>query len=430
MFLMGDQRLYHTPCPRCGEMIVMQWHVSRDDQSTAGIKYETDEGILIPESVHYECQKCRGKILEEEKADYLIEGKWIPTARSQEEGLVSYWNDATIAPPETFSWVNMVYDWLKAWDPERGKVKDLDQYRSFRNTKQGLPFEERGESLVLERVLLHRRHGYARNQIPNKMAIEETGSPIFKVTCMVDVQKSPGRLIVDIKAWARNAVSYTLDYREIMAESDVTDIHDTCWRKLEEIIERETWTSADGRSYGVGITFIDAAWGESTDTVYQFARQYSQNVYPTFGANSLRDGITLMPVSKATQQQAGCMAFRINVGKMKDRVTRMMNASWYAPEKQPMFYMNFPDDMGEEYFMQFTAESKVPIYDRRTNQFKGFEWKLVQGRDNHALDLAGYHFAALELVAEDTCLNIMGLDSLSWPEFFDYVDAEMRKPSP
>ncbi len=429
LYLRGDQNNYFVKCPRCHELIVMQWHIAKSkyDGKPAGIMYEHNDGILIPESVHYKCQNCGKPISEDKKSKFMRTGRWIPTAQTQEMGLVSYWMDVIYSPPGMYSWVNTVYDWFKAWDVINNRVKDLKEYRSFRNTKQGKTFEEMGEALLIDKVLIHRRPIYSRNQIKNKIFAEETGSPVFKITCAVDVQKSPGELLVDIKAWCTNAISYTLDFRHLTAEKDVTDFNDKCWRDLENIIENEIWTSDDGRQYRIGMTFIDAAWGESTDTVYQFCRQYSENVYPTFGAEKLKDGVTLQQVSKNTIQKAGCMCYRINTVKMKDRVSRMLNAVWYSGQLQPMFYLNFPDDLREDYFAQFTAEHKVPVYDKKTNKFLGYIWKLIQGRDNHAFDLAGYHFAALELMAETVCINDLELESLQWPQFFEYMTSLFKK---
>ena len=423
LYMMGDQRNFFIKCPRCGELIVMQWHIKGKDGKDAGIQYKHKDGILIPESVHYRCQDCGKPIDEEKKKIFLPGGKWIPTAKTQELGLVSYWLDVCYSPLGMYSWINATYDWFKAWDVTTNRIKDLKEYRAFRNTKQGKPFEEKGEALLIEKVLIHRRPIYSRNQIKNRIFQEETGSPVYKLTCAVDVQKTPGKgeLLVDIKAWCKNAISYTLDFRHLSAEKDVTDFHDKCWRDLEKLIETEIWTADDKKQYQIGLTVIDAAWGESTDTVYQFCRQYSDNVFPTFGTDKLKDGLTLIPVSKSTLEKAGCMCYRINTVKMKDRVSRMINASWYSGEMQPMFYMNFPDDLREDYFKQFTAEHKIPKYHSKTNKFLGFEWIQTQGRENHAFDLAGYHFAAIELMAENICTRGLGLDALSWPAFWEYL---------
>lgn len=420
----GDQRKFFVPCPFCGEMQVLYWH-KKDGESEYGIVFKIDENNMpIEETIGYKCAYCGDIFRDHHKSEFLEKGEWRATAKTKDPELISYWINALYSPPGMLSWKNMVYEFLQCWDKRINKIIDIDKYRSFRNTKQGLPFEEQGEALIIDKVLIHRRPIYSRNQIKNRIFSEETGSIVYKLTCAVDVQKTPGKgeLLVDIKAWCKNAISYTLDFRHLSAEKDVTDFHDKCWRDLEKLIETEIWTADDKKQYQIGLTVIDAAWGESTDTVYQFCRQYSDNVFPIFGADKLRDGLTLIPVSKSTLEKAGCMCYRINTIKMKDRVSRMINASWYSGEIQPMFYMNFPDDLREDYFKQFTAEHKIPKYHSKTNKFLGFEWIQTQGRDNHAFDLAGYHFAAIELMAENICTRGLGLDALSWPAFWGHLE--------
>ena len=97
--------------------------------------------------------------------------------------------ESVYAPANNWSWIDIAYEFLKAWNVGKGKVKDLNEYRTFRNQEEGLPFEEQGEALKIEVVLRNRRATYTRNQINNTDAIKETGSPILQLTCAVDVQK-------------------------------------------------------------------------------------------------------------------------------------------------------------------------------------------------------------------------------------------------
>ena len=56
-------------------------------------------------------------------------------------------------------------------------------------------------------------------------------------------------------------------------------------------------------------------------------------------------------------------------------------------------YFNFPDWVTEDYFGQLTAESKVPVKNRKTGKIR-WEWIMNQTR-NEALDLTVYAHAAL-----------------------------------
>ena len=419
LYEIGDKRHWNVPCQRCGGMIVMQWHIAKGHEGKpAGIIFEVqgDKQILIPKSVRYRCQLCGGEIWEKEKDVYLSEGVWIPTAKTQEEGLTSYWLDAVYSPYGMYSWTNMTYDWLKCWNVEKGKVKNNAKYRSFRNTKQGLSYEERGESVSYDRVISHRRQ-YARNHINNKMAMAETGSSVLLLTCAVDVQKASNELLVDIKAWAHGGRSYTLDFRSLPAAGNVNVITDKCWKELEKIIEQEIWVADDNKQYKLSITVIDSGW--ATDTVYAFCKQYRSGVYAIKGEQYLPGGLNYRQMSKETRERTGLEnAYTLNTTALKRAVSRSLKSDWTTGELQPEFYMNFPEDLRDDYFMMFTAEYLAEKRDKKTNQFKGFEWRSVQGRPNHAFDTAGYSLAALEMIAEYHCRAVLGLQSLVWSEYW------------
>jgi phage terminase large subunit GpA-like protein len=425
LYLKGDQRNWNVTCPRCGKKIVMEWHIVNENDESFGLQYEVDEdGILIVDSVHYKCQECSGKIIEIEKPELLEGGEWMPTAKPRERGFVSYWMDAIYSPLGMYSWVDYVYSWLDCYDFERKKIKDMEKYKTFRNTNQGKTFEQRGESLSFERVISFRRYNYNKNEIINKNAIKETGSKILFITCAVDVQKES--LIVDIKAWSHRGITYTLDFRDIKSK-DPRDINDSAWRELENIIEHEKWVSDDSIEYQINATVIDSKWGESTETVYTFCRQYISGVYPIQGQSikSGRGGFSykgqvFKPFSEATIEKAGCLGYLINVDQLKDHVSRVLSSSWDEGELQSDWFPNFPSELRDDVFRQFTAEYKAKVVDKATGQFRGFQWKLLKGRDNHALDTFVYNRAILEIIASTECKQILGLKSINWSEWWAY----------
>lgn len=270
LYNQGDQRNYFVPCLHCGEMIVLHWHLKPNQTETgdeAGIIFETTEsGRLIENSVFYKCQKCGGLMVNDNKTVILRAGYWRPTAEAIRPELRSYWLNSLYSPVGMFSWEGMVKSFLDCWDVQKGRVKDREKYRSFRNTKEGKGFEEMGESPKYERVIQHQRN-YVSNTIPNKLCIQDNSTPILLLVCSADVQKSC--IFVDIKGYTTGGKSYTIDFRQI--DGDTLNAKDECWKKLENIIERETWTADDGKIYNIKITFIDAAYGESTTMYINFA---------------------------------------------------------------------------------------------------------------------------------------------------------------
>lgn len=421
LYMKGDQRQYFVPCINCGEMIVLFWHLNETQTKTglrAGIIFETlESGKLIMESVRYKCQNCGKEMENHHKAVFLPEGEWRPTAEAQKDRFRSYQGNALYSPVGMFSWQGMVEAWLECWDIHRDRIKDIDKYREFRNTKQGLPFEERGEAPRYERIIMHRRQ-YAANQILNKQAVEETGSPILFMNCSVDVHNN--NLRVDIKGFCEGGRNYTIDYREI--EGDTSNVNHEPWKKLEDIIENETWTADDGKLYRIRVTMIDA--GHYPDVVYQFCSQYSSGVFPILGRDWLKDGVTFSEASRKTIDKAGTLVLHINTNKIKDKIAQSFRLDWNTGEMQPEWYCNFPETLRDDYFKEFEAEYKAEKRDKTTGQFKGIFWVAEYGKDNHAFDNFVYILAGLEFVAETICMDKedgLGLDALNWSEFWNYA---------
>ena len=417
MFLQGDQRYYHIPCRHCGEMIKLEWHLNENETATgqrAGVMFDlTESGRLIPESVHYKTQCCGKRLYDHDKAVFLPDGVWIPTALPYHDGVRSYQISALYSPPGMYSWTEMVYDWLACWDVHKNRVRDLEKYREFRNTKEGLPFEERGEAPRFERVIAHRRT-YASNQIPNTMAARDAGGPVQILTCSCDIQAD--KIYCDIMGWCEGGRSFGVDFRTL--EGDTVDITRGPWRELEKIIESEVWTSDDGRQYRIRATFIDA--GYRADQVYRFCAQYSSGVFPTFGVDWLLDGVTFRQASKATIEKAGTLVFRINTSKIKDRIAASFRRDWNTGELQPEWHPNFPEDYGDDIFRMYEAEYKAKKYDKKTNKLLGIYWVQTPNAQNHKFDTHCYNVAALEMVAEYVCVETLGLESLDWPAFWSY----------
>ena len=60
----------------------------------------------------------------------------------------------------------MVRQWAECWDIKNNRVRDKEKYRTFRNTKQGLTFEEMGKQIQYERAVQFRRAGLTEKNLP------------------------------------------------------------------------------------------------------------------------------------------------------------------------------------------------------------------------------------------------------------------------
>jgi phage terminase large subunit GpA-like protein len=148
VYLKGDQRKYHIPCPCCNELIVLEWECASkaDTEKRAGITWQLDDsGYLIPESVGYVCQECGGFFDDRNKSDFIQKGKWIPTAKPSKPGYYSYHISALYAPVYMYGWQHYVREYMDA-NPVGGD-RDQGKWKTFCNLVLGETYEQQGEQL-------------------------------------------------------------------------------------------------------------------------------------------------------------------------------------------------------------------------------------------------------------------------------------------
>jgi phage terminase large subunit GpA-like protein len=157
--------------------------------------------------------------------------------------------------------------------------------------------------------------------------------------------------------------------------------------------------------------------------VYEFAKRHSRGVYACKGKDWIESGATYALFSKDALDKIGMAhAYHVNTGKLKDKVSNSLMASfWRSGELPPPWYPNFPEDFRDDYFKMFEAETKQEKRDKITNQFKGYVWKLSFGQPNHALDTYVYNLAAMEIAAEAFCREALGLAALDWDAFWEEI---------
>jgi phage terminase large subunit GpA-like protein len=315
-----------------------------------------------------------------------------------------------------YSWDDMVKQWAQCWDLKTNRLRDKEKYRLFRNTKQGLAFEDFGRQMVFERVIQFRRTGFVAGVVPNDLAVRDAATPILIVVASVDVQND--RLYVDVKGYSTGGVTWTLDFFPL--EGNTASFNGP-WDNLEAIISDKRYIGTDGKIYRIQITMIDS--GYNAEYVYEFVKKHSGGVFACKGRDFLSAGETYQFFSNAALDKIGFrQALNINTGKLKDRISNSLTSSfWISGQSQPWWYPNFPEDFRDDYFKQFEAETKEEIRNSVTHQFIKTVWRQKFGQDNHAFDTYVYNLAGLELAAEYWCREYLGLPALSWTAFWDFA---------
>lgn len=413
-YKLGDKRLYFVPCKFCGEMQILEFN--RVDKATGalyGLHFEEKDGRLIQESVRYICKYCHREHTNDDKSYMLPRGEWRPTAEPASPTRRSYSINSLYAPVGMRSWEEICRQWLECWDTANSRARDTTLLQTFYNNNLGRPFEARGDSVNIQRVLAHRREQYSAGEVPNKLAIEETGDRVLLLTCAVDVHKK--HLDVQVCGWCPGDRMYSIDWLVFQGE-DCRDIEDTAWSELRQLIEHKVYESADGCLYRIQVTLIDSQY--SQNVVLAFCEEYSNGVYPIAGMELSKKGAKIKEFSEF-KTTLGMIGYNITTTIYKDRLSTSLKRERPLEGLHPERSLNFPRNYPDSFFKQLTVEYKAARIDKVTGQNLGFVWHRPGNAANHAWDLTVYNCAALDMVMHDICQRELGLEVVDRMEFWE-----------
>ena len=167
LFLMGDQRMFFVPCPKCGEIQVLKWSQvvfdSDKDPTAAGAE------------AFYECEECEADLDDNDLEDMVQRGEWIATARPKRKGYVSFWLPGIYSTSDERSLEFLVSKFLTVKDNKA----DLQQ---FINEDLGELWEEQPADPIQKGMIyeIRDRDVFPRGTIPTDRD--------FYLAVIVDVQ--------------------------------------------------------------------------------------------------------------------------------------------------------------------------------------------------------------------------------------------------
>lgn len=362
----GDQRYYNVPCIHCNDLFIITFDCLTWDGNDAA-------------TVRCACPKCGGIHEERHKTTMLLNGKWIPTAKSNNPRKHSYHLSALYSPAGFYSWEELIRDFIKT----KG---DINKERTFVNTVLGETYKIKGESPDFEN-LYNRREEYEIGKIP---------SDVYFLTMGADVQVD--RIECEVVGWCVGRRTYSIEYHVLVGRTSDAEV----WEQLREIINRH-YECEDGSLMPIRLTAIDA--GFNTKKVYDFCSGFSTDkVVPVMGRDSVKDVMVSPPravnISKAGKKIKGTKVWYLGTSLLKSELygfLKLQVSEIDGVEHYPDGYCHFPQ-YDRHYFKMLTAEEQ-----RLTKNKKGFtvyEW-VKKFERNEALDVRCYARAAAYIVGID-----------------------------
>lgn len=364
LFLAGDQRRYHVPCPHCAELQSLKW---------ANLRWTANpQSPTLVSAVWYVCEHCGSEIDERHKVTMLPEqghggrARWIPgidTPRPHPS-----WHISALYSPIGLgrSWRQLAEQWLEAQgQPEKLMV--------FINTRLGETFANRSNE-VKPHALQARAEPYAMHTAPAGCLI---------LTAAVDTQND--RLEVQVLGHGKGNIIWTVDYRIIHGNPAGGEVWDQLHAYLAEPVPH-----VSGRLLPIEATAIDSG-GHHTHTVYDFVRSCRhtlRRVIAIKGSNTpnrqiLGRGAAQDVNLRGKTTKRGIMLYLVGTDTAKDLLfSRLTDDAGKPPDARKL---RFSSDLDKSYYDQLTAET----YDPRAKR-----WILKKGRRNEALDTWVYALAA------------------------------------
>jgi phage terminase large subunit GpA-like protein len=425
-YLRGDQRKYMVLCKSCAfPQEIKQAHApSTDTGVVGGFQWDTVEGVLQLDSVRYACANCGHEHYEHDKERLFSEehgAHWQPTAKPKEPGIRSYHLPAFYSPYGFRPWSKCVADYLEAYDPINKQTKSVSKLQEYYNNTLGVPFRVQGSRIQFQSVSAHRRPCYMLGEIPNRYALDVSGSPVLMLVCVVDVHKD--NLAVSVMGATRDSRVYVVDYWRFEVppgEPECSDLSSPVWQRLRDLIEEKEYTADDGKSYRLALTLVDAGW--SNDTVTSFCAEYTAGVYPILGRDRPGKNQTIREFSPFETQQ-GTTGYKIVVDHYKDRLSPVLRRDWTEDDgPQRPHHFNAPQNMTDKQLKELTVEVRREKVDAKGGS--SFEWHRPGNARNELWDLLCYAHAAVEITAWSVCIKEFGLDTVDWSEFWRYIENE------
>lgn len=377
----SDRRYYNVPCPHCHIKQALVWE---------NIIYQHENFRLITE-VTYRCEHCRALIPEHHKTWMLAEkghgglAEWVPTNPGHEKR--GYHLSSLYSPLGWLSWGKMVKEYLLAM-----KTQDVTKLKKFWNTRLGLRYNNEEQPLIDDALLFTRREKYGP-EIPMAALV---------LTAGVDVQASPPRLEIEIKAHGPDEEKWTVEYKIIDGDPDKSLV----WEDLAEYLWKTPRYHASGAPLNIALTLVDS--GYASQHVYDFVQKYRRyRVFSTKGSqfpgkpiferaarSQKRWKTNKVDYFIGTDTAKDTIFSRLNVEKKEIAEIEMFKPFTDQPVRRYPYYMHFNESCDEEYFSQLVAErpEKIKIGRRYIRRY-------VQIRErNEALDLNVLNLAAISIL--------------------------------
>lgn len=372
-FMAGTQEHWKHKCPNCG-----QWHELLFDD----LVFEHEKKVINGEVVRkltsevlWECPSCGFTFSKEEMEKTPT--KWI--ADNPDGEFPSFSIKGLDSPFR--SWKDLVLDFFSC-------LGSPAMMQTFKNTKLGELWENRGDVAVDETGLLSRREDYGTNDDGTPVEIPDA---VGFLTAAVDTQDD--RYEYEILGHGIAHETYGIKKGIIMGYPNDPEV----LQKLADVILGTYYFK--NKEYGIkpALVFIDSG-GHYKSTVYSFCKEMWQNrqyVFPIKGKGG--EGYPFTPNPKLQDEKVYLYTIGTDAGK-----AQIMHD--IEIEEPGPYFCHFPvapeAGYNKDYFKGLLSERLEMVENKQSGRLTP-RWKVIEGHQrNEPLDLRNYNLAAAHWVLE------------------------------
>jgi len=430
VYLMGDQRHWFVPCPKCGDYIEYLWHDNKNGKKV-GITFEKDnEGNVIDESVAYICQSCGQTFTERHKYDMNINGIWKPTAKPIRSGYQSYYVPNLLAAPFMYGWTDFAHEWNDIYKDGTEKKSKL---KVFFNQTLGLPWEERKEEIKAGRLSKNCRN-YDIGTVPNALSKQDGNGMIILLTCACDLNGTIDDARLDWEVWAHceTGSMYAIEHGSIGTYGQKNEdrekytyrneAKDNVWVYLYNEIISKDYLTDENQNMRIMMTGVDT--GYYTHFAYGFIDQYPGMIVGVKGRqeDKFQKYSKDLPTYKVARERSNLYILEVDI--IKDEAAEMINLRWTDGNVQPSGFLNFPNpSKGKytlKYFEQYENENKV-LEQNDYGDTIGWKWvRKHTSAPNHYWDTLVYNLAIRNILTSKI-LNEFDIKRGTWADFVGII---------
>ena len=380
----------HIPCPHCSHY----QHLVFDNLRML------EPGD--PMTTQYACEECGAFFTYQQSQEVQTDCVWRDpdTGLTTQDGIefTDIDGNPVDAPRHVAVHIWSAYspmtDWSRIMRDFLARKGNPTELKTWVNQTRGETWKEKGDTPDWER-LYERTRGteYRQNVVADWVCL---------ITMGVDVQRSPGRLELEVVGWGPGRRSQSIDYR--VFPGDTSDLGPSGpWAELRKLISGATWQHSSGVHLPIACSAIDS--GDQTQTVYTFCREFAQpQAVPIKGEQNLTTLIGIpKPVDvneRGRKLRRGVMLWGVGVNLLKTELyswLKLKRPTEESGEPLPAGWCEFPE-YGEEYFKGLCGEQLA----RRKNRagYTVWQWEKIYER-NEPLDCRVYARAAAAIKGID-----------------------------